>query len=146
MSLFSGKEEDVVLFSPLEGTLTFQGKPAAGAKITRKVSWKDDVGETDVFYADDKGHFSLPLKSAHLKLSAVSQLVINQDVSVQFNNSDHLIWTMGKGAKTLFGELGGKPLGVSCELTGDLVRVDVPDGLLGTSCKWETLDLEKKHG
>ncbi len=33
MSMFSANEEEVVLFSPIEGRVTFEGKPAAGAKI-----------------------------------------------------------------------------------------------------------------
>ena len=47
MSLFS--RTDVVLFSPMEGKMTFEGKPAVNAKIVRTVIWKGDEGETDIF-------------------------------------------------------------------------------------------------
>lgn len=30
---FGGEKVEAVLFSPLEGKLTFEGKPASGAKI-----------------------------------------------------------------------------------------------------------------
>ena len=61
MSIFSKPTEEVVVCSAMEGQLTFEGKPAAGAKIVRWSAWKDEEGESETFYADEHGHFALPI-------------------------------------------------------------------------------------
>lgn len=139
MSLFTKPEEEVVLCSPMEGIITYENKPVAMAKLVRLIKWKDDIGETDNVITDENGHFSFPIKKQKVKLSKISQFVIAQEISAYFNNNEYVIWTMGKGSKVLYGELGGKPENLHCELTGEIIPVDVDDGLLGTSCKWDPI-------
>jgi hypothetical protein len=140
MTMFSGKDENLVLFSPIEGKLTFQGKPAAGAKIIRTVNWKDETGESDTFFSNEKGEFNIPIKSETAKVSGLTQFVAYQTVDVIFQGKEVTIWRYGKMDKKLNAELGGKAINLTCELTDDLVRVEVPDGGLGTSCKWDFIE------
>jgi len=144
MTMFSGKEEILVLFSPIEGKLTFQGKPAAGAKIIRTVNWKDETGESDTFFSNEKGEFNIPVKSETAKISGLTQFVAYQTVEVIFQGKEVTIWRYGKMSKKLNAELGGKAVNLTCELTDDLVRVEVPDGGLGTSCKWDFIEKSKE--
>lgn len=141
MSLLFGTE--VVLFSPMEGKLTYEGKPAASAKITRLTKWKDDTGETEIFHANENGEFSIPLKKAKVRISPLAEFVVTQRLTVSFNDEEFVIWAMGNGNASIYGELGGKPTDFTCELTDDRERVEVENGLLMTSCKWKSIE---SHG
>lgn len=139
MSLFSKSEEEVILCSPIEGIITFKGKPVANIKIDRWLKWKDETGEIDSTYTDDKGQFSLPVKKEIVKGNALSQFVVAQEIRASHNEVEYPIWAKAKRAKEMFGELDGKPVNFRCELTDELVRVDAGRGTLMTSCKWDSI-------
>ena len=130
------KAEEVCVFSPIEGTLTFHGKPAAGARIIRTVAWKDEQGETDETVADENGRFSLPVMNRSLRQAFPSQFVAHQKIQVFYQDQEFLIWTTGKLDKEIYGEWGRKPTDFRCELTDDLRRVEVEIGAIGTTCQW----------
>lgn len=142
MSLLYHPETDVVICSPMEGRITFKGVPITGAKIERFLKWKDDKGQKDSVVTDEHGKFKLSLVKESAKLPKLSQFVAHQEISVIYNGEKYVIWVMGKMGKSLYSELGGKPVNLHCELTDDLVRVETDDGLLGTVCKWS--DIEKQ--
>ena len=139
MSLFSKAEEEVVLFSEMEGHITFNGEPVKNAKIERRINWKDEVGDKDYFNTNDEGYFHLPEVKLNLKLSKFSQFVVGQEVKVIYDGEEHFIWVMGKMSKDKYGELGGAPINFRCDLKDESVRVEVNNGLLGTSCKWDAV-------
>jgi hypothetical protein len=140
MSLFFGGEKvEAVLFSPLEGKLTFNGKPAAGAKIDLWIKWKNTEGEHFDFTADENGFFHIPQKVASYKESALAQIVITQEITVEYSNESYLIWTLSKTSTHQFGELGGKASNLTCELTNDLEAIRTDDILMGTSCSWDSI-------
>src|SRR5690554_8208603 len=90
MSLFS--RTDVVLFSPMEGKMTFEGKPAVNAKIVRTIIWKGDEGETDIFYTAEDGTFKLPIKRVKVGLPMLPELVLTQEFSVFYIIKKLTIW------------------------------------------------------
>lgn len=139
MSLFKKNEEEVVLFSKMEGYITYKGAPVSNAKIERRINWKDDIGDKDYFETDDKGYFLLPEIKKNIKLSGFTQFVVGQEIKVFYKEKEYFIWTMGKMTKDKYGELGGKPLNFHCELEDEAVRVEIENGLLGTSCKWDSI-------
>lgn len=139
MSLFTKPEEEVVLFSEMEGHIIFNGQPVKNAKIERRVNWKDEVGDTDYFNTNDEGYFYLPEIKLNLKLNKFSQFVVGQEVKVIYDGEEHFIWVMGKMSKSKYGELGGAPVNLRCDLKDESVRVEVDNGLLGTSCKWDAI-------
>lgn len=143
MSLFFGGEKvEAVLFSPLEGKLTFKGKPAAGAKIKLWFAWKDQEGESEYFTADDKGYFSIPKKTVVYKQNPLAQISIGQTVTVDFNGQEYLIWRGGKSSTHLYGELGGQPKNLTCELTTEEMDAHLEHALIETLCKWDELTKE----
>lgn len=147
MSLFFGGEKaEAVLFSPLEGQLTFNGKPAAGAKIKLWLAWKDQEGESEYFTTDDNGYFTIPKKTVMYKKNPLAQISIGQTLTVEYNNQQVLIWKAGKTSIHLYGELGGRPEGITCELTRDEMDAYLEKSLLETTCVWKHLnkDMEKK--
>jgi len=140
MSLFMRDEEEVVLCSPMEGVITFEGKPVSNAKIERNIKWQDDVGETDTYYTDKNGSFSLPIKQTTVRLNKITQFVMSQEITVKYNNEEYMIWGGAKGGKDLYAELGGQPKNMRCELTSDGESVRSDNTLLFTLCKWDSIE------
>ena len=138
---FKGKEVEAVLFSPLEGKLTYQGKPAANAKLKLWIAWKDKEGETDVYYADNHGHFAIPQITATYRNNPLAQLVVRQRLTVLFEGQEFVIWRLSKMEGIAFTELGGRPVNLSCEMTNEEVTVRGNRSLGGTRCTWEALDV-----
>lgn len=127
---------DVVLFSPMQGKLTYQGKPAANAKIVRHLIWKDQAGTKDIFYADENGYFSIPEKIENIKIPAFGEFRIVQQLDVHYENQEFMIWVKGSEHIDKFGGLKGPLENLSCEITSEIEKdYDFP-GLFGTSCKW----------
>lgn len=140
MSLFfGGKEVNAVLFSSLDGRITLDGKPASNAKIKLWIKWKDQQGETFIYTADENGVFSIPEQLATYKENALAQIVITQEITVEYLGESYLVWTLSKTNTHEFGELGGKPSNLVCELTNDLEPIRTDSVLMGTVCHWDAI-------
>lgn len=140
MSLFfGGEKKEAVLFSPLEGKITFEGKPAAGAKINLWIKWKDAKGENFEFTSDKNGYFQIPQQITTYKENPLAQIVITQEITVEYERESYLIWTLSKTNTHLYGELGGKVSNLSCELKNDLTTIRADGVLMGTACNWESI-------
>ncbi|MCP3675194.1 MAG: DUF4198 domain-containing protein [Gammaproteobacteria bacterium] len=133
---------DVVLFSPMEGIITYKGQPAANAKIARTIIWKGDEGETDTFYTNEDGEFKLPIKETKVRIPLLGEFVLTQELIVFYEGEEFAIWVKGKQELGEYGELGGKPVNFRCELTDEDVYLEGFNGLFTTSCKWD--HIEKK--
>lgn len=140
MSLLYHPEQEIVVASPMEGQITYKGKPAADAKVERILKWKDDKGQTDFTNTNKDGFFKLPIVKESAKLPKLAQFVAHQEIAVTYEGTRYVIWVMGKMGKTLFSELGGNPKNLRCELMDDLNRVETDDGLLGTVCNWDEIE------
>ena len=142
MSFFSRPTQEFVICSEMQGKLTFQGKPAAGAKIVRWSAWKDHDGESETFYADEHGHFLLPEKrDIHKKgpLDFLAQFVGKQLVTVTYQGMDYEIWYSNKFEPNRDSEYGGAPSEFFCELTDEVVHIRKDHANLTTSCKWDVI-------
>ena len=141
MSLFS-KSKEIVLASPMEGVLTYEGKPAPGVKIVRKLRWYDgEESAEDFVVTNQKGHFTLPNVTKALKVSGLVQLVVSQEIAALYQGEEILIWAMGKSSRIEYGELGGKPVNLRCELTNEKVITRDYNTPLMTRCTWDSLEL-----
>jgi hypothetical protein len=49
------------------------------------------------------------------------------------------IWAKSKRKKGLYGELDGVQQNMKCDLTDDLLRLEMGEGMLITSCKWDSI-------
>ena len=87
---------EVVLFSSMEGKLTYKGKPAANAKIVRHLIWKDEVGEKEDFFANENGEFFLPIKKEKVRIPLLEEFVISQEICVYFLDKKFDIWGISK--------------------------------------------------
>ncbi len=132
--------ENYCLFSAMEGTLTFEGKPAAGAKVVRQIE-VDKKEKPDVVIADAEGRFFLSTINRKLRQSFLTEFVVGQEIFVHYQGKEYGIWHMSKGGDPEYVEFGGKLVNVRCELTDELVfGVEIENGLLATSCVWDSID------
>ena len=122
-------------FSEMKLQLTFNGSPAAGAKVVRTVEWHSP--RTDEFVADEQGHVTLPeVRERSMTQLLPVEFVVAQDVKVYFNEQEYEIWINGKRNPDENSELGGKPLVLQCEITDELEDRRDFGTLLFTNCKW----------
>lgn len=133
---FFGQKQTVVVASPLEGIITHQGQPAAGAQVEQFLRWKDEEGETRTVETNESGHFKLPAREDEVKISSLSSFVIHQKITVRFQGEETVIWSLGTAHRDLYGELGKNPEDLHCELTGAPDTMELENGLLYTLCKW----------
>ena len=141
MSFFSATE--VVLFSPMSGVITFEGKPVENAKIVVHVYWKDEVGEKEDFHTNEQGEFDIPQKKIRTRIPPLAEFVVTQQISVFFSGEEYVIWSKAVMGTDEYGGLGGNPVNVKCELTDKRVKQKDFHGLFSTSCTW---DLTTKKG
>lgn len=137
MSLLLGTE--VVLFSPMEGKITYEGKPAANATIVVHLFWKDDVGEKEEFHTNANGEFNIPIKKTKVRIPPLAEFVVTQQITVLFNEEEFVIWSKATSGTDKYGGLGGIPQNIRCELTEKRVKQQNFDGLFSTSCKWDSM-------
>jgi hypothetical protein len=111
--------------------------PASGAKLKLWVKWKDAKGESASFTSDENGYFRMPEMRAAYKETAIAQIVITQEITVEYNNEVYLIWTLSKTNTHMFGELGRKPINLTCEISKGLEPIRTDEILMATTCHWE---------
>jgi|SRR5690625_89163 len=148
MSIFSRPTEELVICSEMRGKLTFQGQPAAGAKIVRWSAWKDHEGESETFYADEHGNFLLPEKREVVKkgpLDFLAQFVGKQLVTVTYRGAEYEIWYSSKLSPEKNSEYGGVPTNFRCELTDEPEHKPLDGLLLSVACKWDVINQESEN-
>ena len=134
------QSEKVCVFSTMEGTLTFQGKPAVGAKVVREIEWYGNKEKPDTVVTDELGRFSFPVMNRVLRRFLPREFVAFQAIFVHYQGQKYQIWEMGKGEGFEYEEFGGRLVNFRCELTDELIGVETKDGLLTTSCVWDSID------
>lgn len=145
-SLFGkGEEIDVVIFSPLKGQLTYEGKPLNNTRIKLWTAWKDKKGEVDYFETDTNGYFSIPRKTDKIRNTPLSQLVIVQEIYVEYGGDEVLIWTNSKMDPAEYAELAGIPQNLVCELSSELQSIREDDVLIGIRCTWDSIKKLNGH-
>ncbi|MCO1332924.1 hypothetical protein MO867_01100 [Microbulbifer sp. OS29] len=134
MSIF--KKDEVFLFSPVNGYLTYEKEPASNTSVKRLVEC-DGKSYEDVTITDSYGHFSFePLKKFE-KNFLPKEFVSHQKIIVNHNGKDYLIWETVKRSEELNSELEGQKLDFKCEITDEYKFTHMTFNSIGTNCKWE---------
>ncbi len=132
---FFSKKITVYPFSAFSGQLLHHGEPAGLAKITRSWNW-DGTKHEETVIADEDGAFSFASIEVETRES-LAQFVSEQEILVEYNDTSYLIWTCGKLSTAEFGEFGGPPKNLTCEITEKIHGRKLPMGFTGTNCTWE---------
>lgn len=113
------------MFSPVDGVVTLAGKPVSGAEITRSYKWQGpDLSGKESVTSDTQGrfHFDATFESAILPSLFPHNPSILQEIMIQHHGKEYEAWMFMKGNYDENGELGGKPIKVSCELNDEASR------------------------
>ncbi len=132
--------ENYCLFSAMKGTLTFEGKPAVGAKVVRHIE-VDKKEPPDFVITDEEGRFSFDTINRKIRQPFLTEFVVSQDIFVHYQGQEYHIWHLSKvGKMSEYEEFGGKLVNLRCEITDEMVAVETR-ALLGTSCVWDGMPL-----
>ena len=134
MSLFDAGT--ICTFSSVRAKVTHNGEPVRGAEVTRITRFKDTV--TDVTSTDDSGAFSFPANfSRSVKKFLPMEIVITQQILVNYQGKSYEIWANGKMNSEEDSELGGLPIDLSCELTEEPRTFRSSGSLILTNFHWD---------
>lgn len=143
MMFFGNKEReviDIVLMSPLEGVLTYQGKPLPNKEMKLWLRWKDEEGENFTYVTDAEGRFSIPEHKVRDSLNPFAQLVIRQEFTIMHQGVNYEIWIGSKTEPEPFLELGGRAAGMTCEITEESSIIHGKGAVARTACVWESIE------
>jgi hypothetical protein len=107
----------LVLFSAVEGTITRNGTPVAGAKVTREFLWsmKRENG-SDTTVTDAAGRFSLPeITRRSLMAMFPHEPVVRQTITIAADGTSYKAWVYFKRNYDDNGELR-RPIRLKCRL------------------------------
>jgi hypothetical protein len=135
--MFFTKKVTAYPFSGFEGQLLYHGEPAANAIVKRTYDWDGTLHE-ETIQADAEGRFHFNSVSVQYRES-LSQFSSSQRVFVNYAGEEYLIWACGKIEEAEFGEFGGEPKNLTCEITAEMEAKRLPNGPVGTNCTW-TID------
>lgn len=133
--LFS-KKENIIIFGGMEGQILLNGEPAAGAQIKLWTKWNSPEGDTLIVKTDEKGQFELPEQTGQYRPSAFAQLVISQQITVNYQRNEYLIWNFSSLSPLDEGSLGYQPQNLTCELSDEREPYEEGAITLITSCHW----------
>lgn len=109
----------MILFSHVEGVVTRDGEPVAGAEIVQKVLYKteDEVPAVSLTTgADGKFEFDEISRKAPRRWLP-GEITITQSIVIHHDGQQYEGWHHGKKGFEANAELEGRPLRLVCELT-----------------------------
>ena len=135
MSIFDAGK--VCTFSSVRATVTYEGEPVKGAKVTRLTDW--NTPSTDMTTTNENGYFELPslYERSISRVVLPIQFAVSQVITVEYNGQSNEIWVNTKMKPEENSELGGIPINLKCELSNEMKTYRVSGPILGTICTWE---------
>ncbi|TLM78968.1 DUF4198 domain-containing protein [Microbulbifer harenosus] len=122
-------------FSEMRLEITYQGKPAAGAVVKRRIKWQRE--RLDEFFTDSNGVVVLPqVRERSVMQFFPSEFVASQALDVHFLDQEFNIWINSKRRPHKNSELDGKPINLKCELLNEGRLVRDFRAMLLTNCTW----------
>ncbi|WP_370980466.1 DUF6795 domain-containing protein [Agaribacterium sp. ZY112] len=141
MSSFNPLKKEVVLMSPLEGTLFNNGQILANVDIEVVIVMPGGAEKTFKHNTDDKGYFSLPVIKDQMTLGPMTEFVVSQFIDVFYNGEKHTIWSAAKREPGLYEERDPpkKAINITCDITDNSIESRQGAGFIETKCKWSEL-------
>lgn len=126
----------VCTFSEVKAKVTYNGKPAIGAKVTQITKFKSAVENHTS--TDEAGIFAFPATyEKSFKKLLPMEIVISQQILIDYNGETFEVWANGKMNTEENSELGGIPINLTCELTDAPETHRTAGSLVLTNCRWE---------
>lgn len=145
MSLFDAM--NVNLFSEMKGIVTLEGKPVAGALITRTAIPNNGKEYTDHTKTDDEGRFHFNKMETRMFLKLLpSEPSVNQTVVIEYSDNSYIAWETGAAGDTNKGELNEMDvigtdkeidIDLTCELTAESTyKAGAYTTVISGICSW----------
>ncbi|MCP4325316.1 MAG: DUF4198 domain-containing protein [Alteromonadales bacterium] len=128
--------EKQYLFSEMTGIVNFEGQPASGVRLLRKIENK----EVDEVTTDKNGYFKFPViyQKASLFVFLLTEFVVKQYIIAYKDGKEYEMWAGIKRRPEVNAESRGKPLEITCELTLEEENyIKVNDGPIFSLCTWD---------
>lgn len=119
------KKTEIELSPMVSGTLTLNGKPVAGATVHRYLSYGDNKFH-DSIKSDVDGRFTLPAHAAKIRVSAMFDTWISQELIVEYADKKLEIWSTGATSVLKSDSITQLLSSMNCELSAPEMRLAIP--------------------
>lgn len=112
------------LFSAVEGTVYLNGQPVSGVEVQQAYHWHwKNEQRTVSTRTDANGTFSLPAITGQSFTSRFlpHEPVIGQRITLRYQGREHKAWVFTRHNYDALGEVAGRELVFSCELSDEPV-------------------------
>lgn len=136
-------KKEVILMSPLEGTLLKGGKPLKNMEITVKILMPNGEERWSEHFTNNEGEFSLPMVKDTMTLGPMTEFAVSQYAYVMDGDNPINFWYAGKQNPVLHGEFQFEPAeleGLTCDIDDEPSTDGLEEeGAIITSCKWKNI-------
>lgn len=119
------KKTELELSPEVNGTVTLNGKPIAGAKVLRLLTYSDKKFN-DSATTDEQGRFQLPVKAVKLKVSSMFDTAVTQKLVVDYESRQTEIWVASNLNTLKYDSIYQLLSSMKCELTSPDMRLEIP--------------------
>lgn len=119
------KKTEIELSPEVSGTLTLNGKPVAGATVHRYLSYGDNKFHNSINSNVD-GRFTLPAHKAKIRVSAMFDTWISQELIVEHADKKIEIWSTGSTSVLNSNSITQLLSSMNCELSAPEMRLVIP--------------------
>lgn len=134
-------KKEVVLMSPLKGTLVKDGKPLANIDIEVVIVMPGGEERIYKHQTSASGEFDLPVIKDTMTLGPMTEFVVSHFVNIYDNEEKKTIWYAAKREPELFAERHppGETIGLTCDINHETESYRERAGFINTKCTWETI-------
>ena len=136
-------KKEVILMSPLEGTLLKGGKPLKNMEIKVKILMPSGEERWSEHITNEKGEFRLPLVKDTMTLGPMIEFAVSQYAYVMDGENQINFWHAGKQSPDLHGEFQFEPAeleGLTCDINDEPTTDGLDEeGAIITLCKWKSI-------
>ena len=132
-------KKEVVLMSPLKGTLLKGGEPLANVDLRVEILMPDGERRPYHHKTDNNGYFDLPVITDTMTMGPMTEFAVSQWVYAIVDGNDVEVWVAGKRSEKLYGEFTYEPgefLGLTCDINDPSNDDAAEEGSILTICKW----------
>ena len=134
-------KKEVVLMSPLKGTLLKDGKALANVDIEVVIVMPGGEERVYKHQTTSTGEFDLPAIKDTMTLGPMTEFAVSQFVDVFIDGEKDTIWSAGKRRPGLYDERypASETIGLICDINDEEMKYDALSGYVRTKCTWKTL-------
>ena len=134
-------KKEVVLMSPLKGTLLQDGKPLANIDIEVVIVMPGGEERIYKHQTTSAGEFDLPAIKDTITLGPMTEFAVSQFVDVFIDGIKDTVWSAGKREPGLYAERepASETIGLVCDINDEKIKYSERAGYIRTKCTWKAL-------